>query len=514
MIAVRPPSSAGLSPQRSRRANRAVLLLAVLGGLLIALSVPPAGFWPLGLVGVGLLGGLLSGRPARSRALIGFLGGLGLYGVTIWWFTEFNFIGGLLSMMVEAAFLAGAAALTPPGRGRRIGWVGALVLQDWLRTYIPFGGVPLGGIPLGQAAGPLAPAARLGGQLAVTAVVALLGVVLETAGRGALRGRHRVPWRQATFPVVAAAIALVLAVGGRLAPAGRPIGTVRIAAVQGGGRRGLRAIHNSALAVLRAQFSTSAGVRPPVDLILWPEDVIALDGPIRGTPVAAEVGQVAARDHAALLAGVTEDVGTDHFRNAEVVWDGTGRITGRYDKVHRVPFGEYIPLRSLVKHVVSLDVIPRDAIPGTGSGEVSTTAGPVGIVISYEVFFPARARSAIRAGGQVLLVPTNTSSYRTTQVPAAEIAAERLRAWETGRAVVMAAPTGWSAVLDARGRLLRRTELAVPAVLETTVERRVGLTPYGHWGDLPVTLAALALAVVAWAVASRRVDRTVNSDKP
>jgi apolipoprotein N-acyltransferase len=179
-------------------------------------------------------------------------------------------------------------------------------------------------------------------------------------------------------------------------------------------------------------------------------------------------------------------------------------MTGRYDKVHRVPFGEYIPLRSVVQHIVSLSVIPRDAIPGTGTGEVSTTAGPVGVVISYEVFFPARARSAIDAGGQVLLVPTNTSSYRTTQVPAAEVAAERLRAWETGRAVVMAAPTGWSAVLDPRGRLLARTRLAVPAVLQAVVPRRVGLTPYGRWGDGPAVLAALVMVALGWAWGLRR----------
>jgi apolipoprotein N-acyltransferase len=252
-------------------------------------------------------------------------------------------------------------------------------------------------------------------------------------------------------------------------------------------------------------------VRPPVDLILWPEDVIALDRPVAGTDVAAQVGRIAARYHAALLAGVTEDVGPDHFRNAQVVWDDTGRITGRYDKEHRVPFGEYVPLRFLVRHLVSLDVIPRDAIPGHGTGELRTQAGPVAVVISYEVYFPGRARSGTRAGGQVLLVPTNTSSYRSTQVPGSEIAADRLRAWETGRAVVMVAPTGWSAVLDDRGRVQQRSALGVPAVLQAVVARRVGLTPYGRLGDWPVVAAAWVLLGVGWLVG---VDRGVKSGKP
>jgi apolipoprotein N-acyltransferase len=283
---------------------------------------------------------------------------------------------------------------------------------------------------------------------------------------------------------------------------------MRIAVVQGGGRRGSRAVHSSPITVFQNQVAATRMVTGPVDLILWPEDVIALAGPVVGNPIAPQVGAIATAQHADLLAGVTEDIGPTRFRNAMVLWDRSGRITGRFDKVHRVPFGEYIPLRSLIRHVVNLDVIPRDAIPGHGTGEIMTSSGPVGVVISFEVFFSERSRSAIRAGGQVLLAPTNTASYTTTQVPAAEVAAERLRSWETGRDVVMAAPTGWSAVLDDRGRLLQRSGLGTAQVLEATVPRRVGQTPYVRWGDWPVgALAALVLAL-------SQLDQVVNSGKP
>ncbi len=419
---------------------------AVAAGLLIAASVPPIGFWPLGVVGVALLGALLRGVPARERVLVGFLGGLGLYGVTISWFAEFNLIGAVASMGVEAAFLGGAAALTPPGRGRRPAWVGALVLQDWARTYIPFGGVPLGGIPLGQAAGPLAPVARLLGELGLTGATALAAVALEAAvvsvARGRAKWKPREKKRDWGVGVVAVAFPVVLAVAGAASPSGHVVGSMRIALVQGGGQRGLRAVESNAQRVLDAQFQASGLVTDPVDVIVWPEDVIALTGPVAASPEAARVAAIARTHHATVLAGVTEDVGTDKFRNAIVVWSPDGTITGRYDKVHRVPFGEYVPGRWLVRHIVSLGVIPRDAIPGHGSGEVTTSAGPVGIVISYEIFFSARARSAVAGGGQVLVAPTNTASYTTTQVPAAEIAADRIRAWETGRDVVMVAPDG------------------------------------------------------------------------
>jgi apolipoprotein N-acyltransferase len=382
--------------------------------------------------------------------------------------------------------------------------VGAVVLQDWLRTYVPFGGVPLGGVPLGQAAGPLVPAARLGGQLALTGVAAVAAVALElvvsTLARRDVGARS---WRRAAELAVMFSVVVALPLAGALVPSGRAAGTMRVALVQGGGPRGLRAVETSAQRALDAQVAETAEVRGPVDLIVWPEDVVALPGRLAGSAEAAQVAAIARAHGAPVLAGVTEDVGADKFRNAMVEWSAGGAVIGRYDKVHRVPFGEYVPLRSLVQHVVSLDAIPRDAIPGHGNGELATPAGPVAITISYEVFFPDRARSAVRAGGQVLLVPTNTASYTTTQVSAAEVAALRIRAWSTGRDVAMVAPTGWSAVVDSHGRLLQRSRLGVPAVIEATLARRTGETPYVRWGDLPVVLAAAALLGAAWGAALR-----------
>jgi len=481
-----------------------VAAAALASGLLIAASVPPMGFWPLGIAGLAVLVGLLRDRPARSRARIGFLCGIGLYAVTISWFAEFNVIGAVASMAIEAAFLAAAAAATPPGKGRRAGFVGAVVLQDWARTYIPFGGVPLGGVPLGQAAGPLVPAARIVGQLGLTGVAALAGVAVEfLVATLARRGHRATTWKGAASLAVMFSVVVGLPAAGAWVPSGRAVGTVRIALVQGGGRRGLRAVESSAQRVFDAQVAESAQVRGPVDLIVWPEDVVALPGPLAGSPEAAEVAAVARAHGATVLAGVTEDVGADKFRNAIVAWSPAGEVIGRYDKVHRVPFGEYVPLRWLVKHVVSLDAIPRDAIPGHGNGAVATPAGPVAITISYEVFFPDRARSAVRAGGELLLVPTNTASYTTTQVSAAEVASVRIRAWSTGRDVAMVSPTGWSAFVSSHGRLLQRSPLDDPAVLEATLTRRSGRTPYVRWGDLPVLVAAAALVGAAWGVSRR-----------
>ena len=131
---------------------------------------------------------------------------------------------------------------------------------------------------------------------------------------------------------------------------------------------------------------------------------------------------------------------------------GPGRdLVSRFEKVHRVPFGEYVPYRSFFAHLGNLSAVPLDAVPGTGTGLMPTPAAPLGAMISYEVFYADRGRSSVRNGAQLLIVPTNTSSYATAQVPTQEIAASEIQAVQQGRDLLQAAPTGYSAAITNRG---------------------------------------------------------------
>jgi apolipoprotein N-acyltransferase len=137
---------------------------------------------------------------------------------------------------------------------------------------------------------------------------------------------------------------------------------------------------------------------------------------------------------------------------------------------------------------------------------LDTPAGPLGVVISYEVFFSDRARAAVTAGGQVLLVPTNAASYTTEEVPATEVAAARMRAREMDRAVLQAAPTGYTAIVLPDGSIAEQGELGTPELLTATVPLRTGLTPYARTGDIPVLLA-VASALIAGPVLHLRRQR-------
>jgi apolipoprotein N-acyltransferase len=232
-------------------------------------------------------------------------------------------------------------------------------------------------------------------------------------------------------------------------------------------------------------------------VVLFPEGGVGVDGDVRDAARGAEVAALARRLGTTVVSGVTQREG-DRFRNLAVAWGPDGDVVGRYEKNQRVPFGEYVPWRALLDGVVDLRAVPRDAVAGKGPGLLTTPAGDLGVVISYEVFFPRRARAAVREGAEVLLVPTNASSYPTTQMPALELGAARLRAIETGRAVVQAAPTGFSAVVGPDGTVRRQSDLGEPAVLRGEVQRRTGSTLYTRMGDAPVLAVAGAALAAAW----------------
>lgn len=512
-----------------RRGRGGVAGPSLAAGVLLALSVPPFGFWPLAFVGAGLLFWRLGRLGLAARLVAGWFAGLGCFVVGLWWAGHFNWYGAAVLMAAESLFTAVAAALVPPRRGRLPAFAGAFTLLEAARWRWPFGGLPLGGVWLGQASSPVLATARVGGPLLMTlavfaggaALAAVVGPPLaelwDSAGGPRYDDGRRADGggRPATAgAVVLAALVVVVALSATVAPdGGPPARTAEVAAVQGGGRRGLSAEQVDPATVFAAQDAATTrravdpGGRPRATLVVWPEDVISPSGPLAGSPEARTVARLARALDATVVAGVTVTVSSTAFRNEIVAWSPGGRIVATFEKVHRVPFGEYVPYRSFFSHLADLSAVPLDAVPGHGSGLMRTPAGPLGVMVSYEVFYDDRGRSSVRAGAELLVVPTNTSSYSTAQVPAQEVAADRVQAVAEGRDLVQAAPTGYSTVVTNEGTLRQRSALGPRQVLVATVALRRGATLYERFGDLPVlVLAALALAA-GWVRSVRRRRR-------
>lgn len=376
-----------------------------------------------------------------------------------------------------------------------VGFPAAQLLAEAARSHWPLGGLPLGGVALGQLDGPFTSVVPVAGALLLVFLTAATGAALADWRRS--RGQLRV--------VVPFAAVAAVAVGfAAPSPPAADVDGLRVAIVQGGGPRGVPAIQSEAGAATDRHFGASQGILEPLDLVLWPEDVVDVEGPVAATVAGQRLRSLARSLKATLVVGVIEGAGPRRFRNAAIAFAPDGQVAGRYDKVRRVPFGEYIPARRLLSRLADLSRVPRDALAGDGPGLLVTPAGRLGVMISYEVFFADRARAAVRAGGEVLLVPTNAASFTGRQVPAQQIAAVRLRALETRRFVLQAGPTGYSALVDPGGRVLARTDLGAQAVLAGTVGRRNDRTLYVRFGDVPALAFGGALLALAWGVDRHR----------
>ena len=502
------------------------LALALGSGAAMALSMPPWGWWPLSIVAiVGL--DLAIGDPAnaRQRFVGGWVFGVGWLSMAMGWMWHLSAPGFIVATSFFAAFYGLATLAAPSGRWRLVGRPAALALAEAVRFALPFGGVPLASVAIAQVAGPLGAVARLVGPVGLAWVVFQLGTAIAVGGGLAIAPlRRRTSAPRTLWPVAVMTTAvLLIVITAALAPQGRETGEIlRIAAVQGGGEQGTTALEVPTQLVTDRHLAATAtiGADDGVDLVVWPENTVRVrDERFADSGLAIILGSESRRLGAPITVGVIEDadlIGVGRpgqVTNAQVVIDADGAIVARYDKVRRVPFGEYVPMRTVLDALgLPIDQVTTDAVAGEDPALLTLPDGSsLGVSISWEVFFSDRAREAIAAGGQVLLNPTNGASYTGTIVQTQQIASSRLRALETGRWVVQTAPTGFSAFISPDGTVLERTAVGERAVIIDDIALRTGSTPYLRWGDRPVVLALIALLVASHLLGRRRARGTASS---
>jgi apolipoprotein N-acyltransferase len=493
---------------RQPSAPLARLGVCVGGGLLVASAMPPWGFWPLAFVGIACFDLAIGDEPARSRrATAGFAFGLPwmLAGMAWMWFLTVP--GFLVTSLVFAALHAAAAAVAPAGPWRAIGRPATHTLAEIVRMLVPFGGVPLATLGISQAGGPLLVVARVGGVILLTWLVFQIAIgAAELVRRGVVAARDRSPSlvspsRLGSAGLAAAAVVVAVAVA---APSGRDrdVDPVTIAAVQGGGEQGTSALNVPSSRVTRAHLDATATIEPDddLDLVVWPENGVDVDGiAFAESQALVEVAAEAARLDVPFTIGVTVDSefsahpSEGRFVNAQLVITPEGEVTGSYEKVRIVPFGEYVPLRGVLEALgAPLDQIPSDAVRGRDPAVIELPDGTrLGVMISWEVFFGDRGRAG--SDSDILINPTNGASYTGTIVQTQQVASSRLRAMETGRWVVQVSPTGFSAFVSPAGDVFQRTDVGERRVITMDVPPRTGSTWYTSLGDVPWIIAALAV---------------------
>jgi len=478
------------------------LAFGALAGFLVAFSLPPWGWWPLAIVGFAILSNTLLETTRLQRFATGWAMGFVWLAMGELWMFDLTAPGYVFVFTVFGAGYGLAAVAAGPDERQRVLLPAANVIIEWLRWAWPFGGVPLATVPMTQVESPLANVLPLGGGLLLVAATVLAGIALR------LLWQRRFDHAAMTFAPVALAVML-----GVLVPNGNVIDTLDVAVVQGGGPQRTRADVCENQAVFERHVEATDTIDRQVDLIVWPENVV---NPIPdGTPLGRcddlffmseaieRVAEVAQQQNAVLIPGWFHNDGPRHNVNYSTAVNPDGETVSRYDKVRIVPFGEFVPLRGFIEKF-SDDVPRRDVRQGEGPAILDSDIGRVGVSISWEIFFESRGRAAIRDGGEVLINPTNGSSYWLTILQSQQVASSQLRARETGRWVLQAAPTGFSAIVSPDGEVIERTDVSEQRVMYHTIERREGLTLATRFGPYPMlTLAVLGFLFTSLSSTSR-----------
>ena len=495
----RPGELAGLGGRIARISGWRRALLAVGLGVAAAAALPPIHALPLLIVAFTGLAWMAAGSRSVWRAfLVGWWFGIGHFLAAFYWIGAalltdperyaIVVVPVVLGMAAGLALFIGAAVtLVHLSRARGAGLALALAiawsLAEWLRGHI-LSGFPM--TPLGTAWAPLdamLQVSALGGVWSlglITVLAAAMPSCLATGGKPVRR------WG----PVVGAAAMLVAAglYGAvRLAGASEAnVPEVRLRLVQPSIAQELKWQAGQGEAIVEHYLAASANAAAEgVSHIVWPES--ALPYRVAEEPALLEaIARIVPRDGLLFTGSVRSairDGGVRRYWNSLFAIDAQGAPIAVYDKAHLVPFGEYIPFRSLVS-AVKLTHGAVDFSAGSGPVTLLLPGLPaLSVLICYEAIFPG-AVVADDARPEWFLNITNDAWFGMTSGPYQHFASARLRAVEEGVPLVRAANNGISAVLDAHGRITARLGLNEQGVLDAPLPVALETPPlYARFGD-------------------------------
>ena len=500
------------------------LLALAAGAALVAAYAPFHLYWlapPL----LALLGWSWTGASARRAAWRGYLFGLGLFGGGVSWVhISLHSYGGapltfaVLANVLLVAYLALYPALwggllvrfwPRPGPVRwLLAWPALGLLLEVIRAWV-LNGFPWLAPGYSQTESVLAGLAPIGGVLAVGwAVTVSAGLLLLT-----LRG----PWRP-LWPALLAALWLGTAVLDRhpwSEPAGEPL---EIALIQGNIAQDHKWEPDALDRTLLRYLELSAGVARDSDVVIWPETAIPLfldylDPAyleiLRAQGIRTDTDYLIGIPSGNLDQGIYYNavMALNPVENAAPVAEGPPPDPRRprlYRKHHLLPFGEYLPLRSvfaLFRHYVDIPMADF-AVGGLHQPLLRAGGHPVGVSICFEAAFGDEIRRALPQAAYLVNV-SNDAWFGNSLAPAQHLQIARMRAIETRRWLARATNTGITALVDPYGRIVQRGPLFEETVVQGRLIPLAGTTPYARFGDRPPQLAALALLLLGWSLRRR-----------
>lgn len=471
------------------------MALAVAGGCLLAAAHSTR--WPLAwLVPLGTAAFAFSvGRSRPWNATAGFLGGFAFFALLFPWMNVVGADAWLALAAICAAWWGLGFAFVDSQHLWRLPTL--LTAAELLRDRVPWGGFGWG--QLGAMAidlGPMAGWLPLVGQVGLTWLLWATGPAIVSASRDP-RWRRR----------IALATAAVLALGALAQAVPRPqvLDGPTIAIVQAGvDHTGLgtlgdrRAVLERHVRLTREELTTLNRV----DLVVWPENASDVD-PHTDATAGEWLSALDAELAPPLLLGAVVERSAQSVGNVTLRFDGAGPEEV-YAKQRLVPFGEFMPLRSLISaYTDRAALMPRDFAPGDHAGEVSVAGSRLGLLICFEIADDNLAWDRERPPA-ALIVQTNNATYDGTEQSAQQLRYARVRAAELQVPVLVASTNGVSAVIARDGTVRAEVAQGDTGILTTGVPATGSFTP-AHYLHDPLVVLILLLGLALALRASFRV---------
>jgi apolipoprotein N-acyltransferase len=505
----------------AKRRVRVEVLYGILSGLLLTLSLPKPDFYPLAWIAlVPWLYAILREPNRRPVAIFSWVAGFVFFTGTFYWMTETMIIYGGLSYIsavgigllfaVVYSFCFLAFGLGVHLAARRFGPRGLFVAAplwvtiELIRTHFFFSGFPW--MLSGYALVPYIGILQIVTWTGIYGLSFIATAVNSAVAYGILQRNPR--WLAAT--AVAVAVMWFFPLVGET-PSGDPI-PVRIVQTNISLNQPWVQPESNQLLDELGTLSTSDQSKPR--LVVWPETPAPFylndDADFR-----ARMQAIARKLGAYFLVGYIGMLGEDPSNSAGLL-NPEGNVVSRYNKMHLVPFGEYIPLKKLLFFAESFTKQVGNFAPGTEYTISPLDGHRISTAICYESIFPDLMRQFVKQGSELFVLITNDGWFGESSAPFQHLRMGVVRAVENRRYMVRDANTGISAIIDPYGRIESSTRIGVRAILDGTAHFRSDLTFYTRYGDVfayaNALVASLAIAMAAKENHhARRTHRKVRS---
>lgn len=272
---------------------------------------------------------------------------------------------------------------------------------------------------------------------------------------------------------IIAAIFLLVFIGSSLPSDLNKLGTIRIAAVQGGvDELGLN-FNDRAYSVLQRHAKVTKEIEQAYDLVVWPENASDLD-PIKNVRAREIVQSLLDEKDFALLVGAVEQRPKGPV-NSSLLFDNSGTLRSRYVKQDLAPFGEYIPLRTLAEFVTPEAKSVRNFIPGDQWVLHKVNDAKLISVICFEILDDDHLKNGA-SSSEIIVNQTNNATFGQSNQAAQQLQIARSRAAELGKEILSVSTTGFTAHIDNRGQIIEEIPQFDPGYLDAEVRRYEGET--------------------------------------